>query len=184
MHGGAVEMEMEIDETIWRNYFEVGQTAYRSDCWPVAERMHRAALAEALRGVSADRQALSSYSLALVLLRQGRVAEAQKLLRKSVRLYSRLDSLNLTVVSSVLADTYWHEGAAEKAIPLLKFAMRLVLRRDGAASPHLLPVLKRMVLIYTEKKIYPQSDKYFRRLLEIQYRAGLMSFSRGASCDS
>jgi hypothetical protein len=68
-----------------------------------------------------------------------------------------------------LADSYWAQRAAEKAEPLLKLSLRRVMVKEGNLSPNLVPVLKRLVLIYTEKRFFARSDKYMRRLLEIQF---------------
>jgi hypothetical protein len=158
--------------TIWSNYFEVGETAASSGHLELAERMHRAAHGEAMKGVSLPSQIMSSYSLGVVLLRMGQGAEGEKCLRKAVSLTCRHSEINcayLVAAACALADSYWAQRAAEKAVPLLKLSLRRVMVKEGNLSPNLVPVLKRLVLIYTEKRFFARSDKYMRRLLEIQF---------------
>lgn len=158
------------DLVIWNNYFEVGQTAFASGHLDLAESMHRAAYDEALKGVSSACQAMSSYSLGLVMLRQGKTGEGQKHLRKAVSFgrESAVNSAFLVGACCALADSYLKENSVERAVPLLKLTLRRIAHRDGGVSPNMVPVLKRLVFIYNEKNFSALAGKYLRRLMEIQ----------------
>jgi len=159
-----------IASSLWTNYFHVGQSAFRYGDHVLAECMFREALAQASRTASsAMQQADSAHALALTLLtaaaseRAARRAEALQLLRRAVRIYatlSNLDCHNFVAAVSILADSYCEEQFPERALPLLKEAIKVVVARSGLAAPDLIPLFPRMALIYSEKKYFARADKF------------------------
>ncbi len=158
---------MAIALSIWWNYFAVAQSALGAGNLTLAETMFREALqVAAVSGIASIHQADSAYGLALTLL-PSRKAEGQQLLRRAVRLYNdNIAVLNVDVfvgAVSALADSYCLEQFPERALPLLKEAVKVVAAREGLAAPQLVPLFKRMALIYSEKKYFAKAEKFFRR---------------------
>lgn len=161
---------MAIALSIWWNYFAVAQSALSVGNFTLAETMFREALqVAAVSGIPSIHQADSAYGLALTLLPSGSTAEGQQLLRRAVRLYNdNLAVLNVDVfvgAVSSLADSYCLEQFPERALPLLKEAVKVVAAREGLAAPQLVPLFRRMALIYSEKKYFAKAEKFFRRSL-------------------
>jgi hypothetical protein len=91
-------------------------------------------------------------------------------MRKAVRIYATVENLDCrTFVSCVssLSDSYCQEDFPERALPLLKQAVKIVSLQAGLAAPYLVPLLKRMALIYSEKRYYSKADECFRRSLQL-----------------
>jgi len=175
-------MAIALNLSIWWNYFAVGQSAISVGDLQLAEKMFREALEFAsASGIKLVHQADSAYGLALALLPGGanERAEGQQLLRKAVRLYSThnqkqnqdLNQTNAAKLNTVvfvgavtaLADSYCQERFPERALPLLKEAVKIVAARDGLSAPQLVPLFKRMALIYSEKKYFAKAEKFYRR---------------------
>lgn len=160
-----------IAQAIWSNYFQVGEAALVGGDVATAETMFREALvfASLQKAMEPVHEADSALGLALSLLRQhSQRAEAQQLLRKAIRIYSTVKNLDCQVfVSCVssLADSYCQEDFPERALPLLKQAVRVVSMRAGLSAPYLVPLFKRMALIYAEKKYYRKADQCFQRIV-------------------
>ncbi|CAN5323266.1 hypothetical protein BH11CYA1_BH11CYA1_15440 [soil metagenome] len=98
-----------------------------------------------------------------------RKSEAQQLMRKAIRLYSTVQNLDCSVfVSCVsrLADSYCEESFPERAIPLLKQAVKVVSQAEGLAAPNLVPLFKRMALIYSERKYFGKAEACFMRAVQ------------------
>lgn len=160
-----------IANAVWSNYFQVGKTALSTGDSATAETMFREALAVAsTQALEPLHEANSAFGLALALLPQpGQRGEAQQLLRKAIRLYSTVSNLDCAVfVSCVssLADSYCQESFPERALPLLKQAVKIVSQRAGLSAPHLVPLFKRMALIYSEKRYYRKAELCFQRAVK------------------
>lgn len=160
-----------IADAVWSNYFQVGKAALNTGDSAIAEAMFREALiVSSTQDLEPVHEADSALGLALSLLRQrSQRAEAQQLLRKAIRIYTTVNDLDCEVyVSCVtsLADSYCCESFPERALPLLKQAVKVVSRRAGLAAPHLVPLFKRMALIYSEKNYCRKADAYFLRAVQ------------------
>ena len=161
-----------LHQSIWSNYFQVGEAAWASGNFLIAEAMFRESLVVAsVQALEPVHEASSAFALALVLLPQRpQRAAAQQLMRKAVRIYATVENLDCrTFVSCVssLADSYCQEDFPERALPLLKQAVKIVSQKTGLAAPYLVPLFKRMALIYSEKKYYSKADECFRRSLQL-----------------
>jgi tetratricopeptide (TPR) repeat protein len=161
-----------IHQAIWSNYFQVGEAALASGDSFTAEAMFRESLIIAsVQALEPMHEANSAFALALALLPQRpQRAEAQQLMRRAVRIYATVENLDCqTFVSCVssLADSYCQEDFPERALPLLKQAVKIVSQKTGLAAPYLVPLFKRMALIYSEKKYYSKADECFRRSLQL-----------------
>lgn len=160
-----------IADAVWSNYFQVGKAALNTGDSAIAEAMFREALiVSSTQDLEPVHEADSALGLALSLLRQrSQRAEAQQLLRKAIRIYTTVNDLDCEVyVSCVtsLADSYCCESFPERALPLLKHAVKVVSRRAGLAAPHLVPLFKRMALIYSEKNYRGKAEAYFLRAVQ------------------
>ncbi len=161
-----------IHKAIWSNYFHVGEAALASGDTFTAEAMLRESLLVAsVHALEPLYEADSAFALARVLLPQrSQRAEAQQLLRRAVRIYATVDHLDcqafVCCVSS-LADSYWQEDFPERALPLLKQAVKIVSLQAGLAAPYLVPLFKRMALIYSEKRYFRKADECFQRSLQL-----------------
>ena len=161
-----------MHQAIWSNYFQVGEAALASGDCLTAEVMFREALSVASVQVLEPRyEANSAFALALALLPQRpQRGEAQQLMRRAVRLYTTVENLDcqtfVRCVSS-LADSYCQEDFPERALPLLKQAVKIVSQQSGLAAPYLVPLFKRMALIYSEKRYHRKADECFRRSLQL-----------------
>ncbi len=136
-----------------------------------AETMFREALTYvSTQAMEPVHEADCALGLALSLLRQrAQRAEAQQLLRKAIRIYTTVNDLDCEVyVSCVtsLADSYCCESFPERALPLLKQAVKVVSIRAGLAAPHLVPLFKRMALIYSEKNYRGKAEFCFLRAVQ------------------
>lgn len=161
-----------VHQAIWSNYFQVGEAALASGDFITAETMFREALMVAsVQALEPMHEANSAFALALALLPQRpQRAEAQQLMRRAVRIYATVENLDCqTFVSCVssLADSYCQEDFPERALPLLKQAVKRVSQQTGLAAPHLVPLFKRMALIYSEKRYYRKADQCFQRSLQL-----------------
>ncbi len=161
-----------LHHAIWSNYFQVGEAALASGDCLTAEAMFRESLIVASAQAQEPlREANSAFALALALLPQRpQRAEAQQLLRRAVRIYGTVENLDCqTFVSCVssLADSYCQEDFPERALPLLKHGVKIVSQQAGLAAPYLVPLFKRMALIYSEKRYYRKADECFRRSLQL-----------------
>ncbi len=161
-----------IHQAIWSNYFQVGEAALASGDSFTAEAMFRESLMVAsVQALEPMHEANSAFALALALLpRRPQRAEAQQLMRKAVRVYATVENLDCqTFVSCVtsLADSYCQEDFPERALPLLKQAVKIVSQKTGLAAPYLVPLFKRMALIYSEKRYHSKADECFRRSLQV-----------------
>jgi len=161
-----------IHQAIWSNYFQVGEAALASGDSLTAEAMFREALIVAsVQALEPMHVANSAFALGLALLPQrSQRAEAQQLMRRAVRIYATVVNLDCqTFVSCVssLADSYCQEDFPERALPLLKQAVKIVSQQSGLAAPYLVPLFKRMAFIYSEKSYYRKADECFRRSLQL-----------------
>ena len=161
-----------VHQAIWSNYFQVGEAALASGDSLTAEAMFRESLIVAsVQVLEPMHQANSAFALARVLLPQRpQRAEAQQLMRRAVRIYATVENLDCQIfVSCVssLADSYCQEDFPERALPLLKQAVKIVSQQTGLAAPYLVPLFKRMALIYSEKSYYRKADECFRRSLQL-----------------
>ncbi len=161
-----------VHQAIWTNYFQVGEAALASGDFITAEAMFREALMVAsVQALEPMHEANSAFALALALLPQRpQRAEAQQLMRRAVRIYATVENLDCqTFVSCVssLADSYCQADFPERALPLLKQAVKRVSQQTGLAAPHLVPLFKRMALIYSEKRYYRKADQCFQRSLQL-----------------
>ena len=161
-----------IHQAIWSNYFQVGEAALASGDSFTAEVMFRESLIVAsVQALEPMHEANTAFALALTLLPQRpQRAEAQQLMRRAVRIYATVENLDcqtfVRCVSS-LADSYCREDFPERALPLLKQAVKIVSKQSGLAAPYLVPLFKRMALIYNEKRYYRKADECFRRSLPL-----------------
>jgi tetratricopeptide (TPR) repeat protein len=160
-----------IAQAIWSNYFQVGEAALVVGDSATAETMFREALmCASTQALEPVQEADSALGLALSLLRQrAQRAEAQQLLRKAIRIYTTVSDLNCEVyVISVtsLADSYCCECLPERALPLLKQAVKVVAIRAGLAAPQMVPLFKRMALIYSEKNYCEKAEAFFLRAVQ------------------
>ena len=173
-----------IAKSIWSNYFQTGKTALTAGDLVTAETMFREALEYAsAHGLEPILVANSAFGLALALmqldsslqasqyanLKSSRRSEAQHLMRKAIRLYGTVKNLDCSVFVgcvSRLADSYYQESFPERAIPLLKQAVKVVTQTEGLAAPNLVQLFKRMALIYSEKNYHGKAEACFKRAVQ------------------
>ena len=173
-----------IAKSIWSNYFQTGKTALSAGDLATAEAMFSEALEYAsTHSLEAIFVANSAFGLALALLqldsnlqcdqfanlKSSRKSEAQQLMRKAIRLYGTVKNLDCSVFVgcvSRLADSYYQESFPERALPLLKQAVKVVTQTEGLAAPNLVPLFKRMALIYSEKNYHERAETCFLRAVQ------------------
>jgi tetratricopeptide (TPR) repeat protein len=164
-----------LGHTIWSNYFEVASTALKSGQLQTAQTMFGAALEEAEKyDLCPMQQAASLHGLACAYLKGGDKGSSELLLRKAFRIICQADYVNandLSNIACLLADSYLEEGEAAKAMPVLKVAAGQISRRAGEDAPALIPLLKRIALIYLRGNRQSKADVYFSLALKIEQAA-------------
>ncbi|HMW90168.1 MAG TPA: tetratricopeptide repeat protein [Candidatus Obscuribacter sp.] len=157
---------------IWQNYYDVAAVAASSGNWGTASLMYRESLSTATEAGLTEEEAFTCHGLALVLLQTRQSEEAERFLRRAIRLYSLLTPLaarGLASVVSVLADLYTARNADERALPLLKMCERSITTVYGVQAPELLPIVSRMALIYNRHSQHGKAEecvKHYRSLKE------------------
>lgn len=160
-------------EEIWRNYFEVAYFALQGGDQQLAESMFGEAI-QVAAGLPAGSTAVTAclakslHGLAAALHARGQFAEAMKLLRRAIRLYSiesPLDCNGLACAASLLADLYVREGYDKKALPLLKATGRSIKKVAGSESADLREILRRMAIIYDRHHRFDRAHDHFVRAL-------------------
>jgi tetratricopeptide (TPR) repeat protein len=158
--------------TIWSNYFDVASAALKSGHLYTAETMFAAALSEAENfDLCSLQQAASLHGLACAYLKSGRKSASEVLLRKAFRIICETESVNIKDLGNLaclLADCYLDEDEAAKAMPVLKVAAGQIERRAGADEPALVPLFKRIALIYSGSNRQSKSEAYFARAMKIE----------------
>jgi tetratricopeptide (TPR) repeat protein len=163
-----------VKEAIWNNYFEVARAAQQCGDFHTAATMFQEAINLAQGpypgdGLSLHLQALSFHGLALALLEGGaseQCALAEHYLRKAIRLYpleARVDTRSFVAAVLCLADIYYHSRFPERALPLLKKAVKIVTAQDGLHAPQLVQLFKRMAIIYSDNRYFAKAEKFVRQ---------------------
>lgn len=141
---------------VWQGYYDLGLTAYETEDLALAERFFAAAQKEAAGCGLVWEEACAGQALALCQIKRGEHGEAQRILRRVVRLYglsAPVDTAGLLRATVSLADLYCLEGADEKALPLLKSTRRVIVFLKGENNSELAPIIHRLAQIYNRHNL-------------------------------
>lgn len=177
-------MQARHADIVWDNYYEIATQALKAGCFTTSETMFRAALEFSDRDEQVHlneraphfaRQAACAHGLGLCLLALERSQEAQSMLRKAVRLYlvvGTLDSRLVAQAALALADSYCAEQKISMALPMLKSVCRAITRKDGIDCDLLAELFIRVAAIYADHNYFDRAEKYLRRALKLHKIGG------------
>ncbi|MBS1994395.1 MAG: hypothetical protein JSS86_14585 [Cyanobacteria bacterium SZAS LIN-2] len=158
----------DLAATIWSNYVEVASAALSQGQWRTARTMFAAALNEAENvNFCVRRQIASLHGLAYAEMHCGGREDSGLHLRKAFRLICQghLDDVDsLGRIACMLADFYLEKKQPARALPVLKTACSKIRLLRGWQSPALIPVHRRMALIYAEAGRNDKADYYVSRI--------------------
>lgn len=169
---------------VWQSYYELGLTAYETRDYALAERFFEAAQKEAASFGHIWEEACAGQALALCQVNRGELDEAQRVLRRVVRLYglsAPVDVAGLVRATAALADIYCRQGSDEKALPLLKATKRSVDFLKGENCADIGPIVHRLAEIYNRHNLGgPSASKGARYVQQAcQMLGNQVAFGRG-----
>jgi len=157
---------------IWSNYFDIATIALKSEHFETAVTMFAAAVLEAERmDLSTPRQVAGLHGLACAHRRMGARRESEILLRKAFKLVCQSPNIELSDLSQIaclLADCHLENGEGPKAVPVLKMAAACISQAEGAESPALAPLFKRLAFVYSISSRRARADLFLVRALNIE----------------
>lgn len=161
-----------INDLVWKNYTDLGCSAYSLGNFGLAERMFEGALEVAQKLGSEDPRLASSFNnLALVYQRQGQPRKAAPLYKRALSVYERARGVSRRHLASTLdnlAELYFNQGDFVKARALYRKVLNVFEQVYGPDHLELVPRLKRLGWIYCERGRYDEALRFYNRAQQIK----------------
>jgi tetratricopeptide (TPR) repeat protein len=146
---------MQIQEAIWTQYYELGNSALTAKQWDVAEKMFAAAAEEARRMFINPRLLADSwFGLAQTHHSRNQFELATFFYKKAITFYLEEPRYRLKLAAcwDNLAELHLLNSELSKALPLYKKSIALYEKALGVDNPVLAPRLIRLGYIYAKLK--------------------------------
>ena len=123
-----------------------------------------------LLGPDHIRVALSLNNLAELYVNEGKYAEAEPLLKRSLTTHEKVlgpDNVHVAPILNNLAKVYWIEAKYSDAEPLLKRSLAIYEEVLGPDHPDVALSLHNLALLYTNEGKYVEAEPLYKRSLAI-----------------
>ncbi len=164
-----------INDSIWKNYNDIGCTAYANGKFELAQRMFEAAVDESKKlGQKDPRLGTSLSNLALACQQKGDIKRAIPTYKRAIEALELARTENITpMVTAVdsLAELYLSLGDYVKARPLFKRVIALYEKQFGPDCHQLASRYTRLAWIYCQDGKFERAMQYRRRAQEIKDKA-------------